>query len=128
MPKTKTIAKLKQDTQKIFNLYIRCRDEGKPCISCGKVTKLQAGHFFPVSTHDGIRFDEDNCMGECSYCNMFNEGHLINYAINLKERIGQARYDALFDRAAEYKQNGYKWTRDELIQIKQKYSAKIKEL
>ena len=128
MPKTKTIAKLKQDVQKVFNMYIRLRDEGKPCISCGQTKKLQAGHFFPVSTHDGIRFDEDNCSGECSGCNCFNEGHLISYGVNLRERIGDERYTSLFARAADYKKNGYKWSRQELIELKQKYTTKIKEL
>lgn len=128
MPKTKTIAKLKQDTQKIFNLYIRCRDEGKPCISCGKVTKLQAGHFHPVSTYDSLRFHEDNVHGECEYDNNWNTGHLITYQENLIARIGLDRFNALRDAAREYKRSGYKWTREELIQIKQKYSAKIKEL
>jgi hypothetical protein len=128
MPKTKTIAKLKQDVQKVFNMYIRLRDKDKPCISCGKYVEKQAGHFFPVSTHDGIRFDEHNVSGECSRCNCFDEGHLIGYAINLKERIGQERFDALFERAAEYKKNGWKWSRQELIELKQKYTTKIKQL
>jgi len=128
MPKTKTIAKLKQDVQKVFNMYIRLRDKDKPCISCGKYVEKQAGHFFPVSTHNGLRFDEDNVSGECSRCNCWDEGHLISYAINLKERIGQERFDALFERAADYKKNGYKWSRQELIELKQKYATKIKQL
>ena len=129
MPKTKTIAKLKQDVQKICNLYIRMRDKDQPCISCGRWTETpDAGHFFPTSTHDGLRFDPDNIHSQCIRCNRFDEGHLIGYAINLKERIGQERYDALFKRAADYKRNGYKWTRQELIELKQKYATKIKEL
>ena len=121
MKKPKTLPKLKQDAQKLFNAFIRRRDEGKPCISCGQYKPLQAGHFYPVSTHDGLRFDEDNAHGEDAYCNCFNEGHLIGYAENLLIRIGPERFDALKQRAAEYKQNGYKFSRTELQEIIEKY-------
>jgi hypothetical protein len=93
-----------------------------------KPKKLQAGHYFPVSTYAGLRYDEDNCHGECPYCNCFDEGHLINYTPNLIARIGSDGYDELFRRAREYKQNGYKFTRQELIDIKKKCQQKIKEL
>ena len=92
-----------------------------PCISSGQHVELQAGHFFPVSTHDGLRFDEDNCHGESAYSNCFDEGHLIPYRENLLQRIGQERFDALYQRAADYKKYGHKWTRSELEELIKKY-------
>lgn len=121
MKKTKTLGKLKLDAQKIFNAWVRRRDEDRPCISCGQYKPLQAGHFYPTSTHDGLRFDEDNVHGECAGCNCFNEGHLIGYQENLPSRIGQERFEALKQRAAEYKRNGHKWSRSELMDIIEKY-------
>jgi hypothetical protein len=126
--KKKTLGQIKAEVQKVVNRYIRLRDEGMPCISCGQHKKLQAGHYFAVSTHDGLRFDEDNIFGECGACNLFNQSHLIAYRDNLLERIGQERFDALYQRASNYKQFGYKFTRYELEEIRRKYLDKINGL
>ena len=128
MKKKKTIGKLKQDLQKVFNAYIRKRDEGKPCISCGLHKPLQAGHYFAVSGYDGLRFDEDNVHGECAGCNCFNESHLILYSENLPNKIGAERLEQLKERAKEYKRNGYKWTRVELEELLILYRKKLREL
>jgi hypothetical protein len=121
MKKPKTLPKLKQDAQKLFNAFIRRRDEGKPCISCGQYRPSQAGHYYPVKNYDGLRFDEDNVHGECSGCNCFDQSHLIGYGENLLIRIGPERFDALKQRAAEYKRNGYKFSRTELLEIIERY-------
>ena len=126
--KQKTLGKLKQEVQAVVNAYIRKRDEGKPCISCGQYNTLQAGHFFAVGGYDGIRFIEDNIHGECARCNCWDESHLIGYRDNLLDRIGQERLDILYTAAANYKQYGYKFTRSELMEIKKKYQTKLNEL
>lgn len=128
MPKKKTVGKLKQDLQKIFNKFIRLRDKDKPCVSCGQVKDLQAGHFFAVSGYDGLRFDEDNVHGECARCNCWDESHLILYSENLKGRIGEERYEALKQRARNYKQFGNKWSRVELEEMLILYKSKVREL
>jgi hypothetical protein len=125
---TKTLGKLKEEVQIAFNAYIRKRDEGKPCVSCMKHKPLQAGHYFSVKMYDSLRYDEDNVHGECEFCNCFDEKHLIKYTPNLIARIGTNAYDELFNRARDYKQHGYKFSRSELIEIKKKYQKKIKEL
>jgi hypothetical protein len=127
--KTKTLPKLKAELQLIFNAYIRLRDESKPCISCGEFKpNMQAGHFFAVGGYDGLRFVEDNVHNECPHDNCFNESHLILYAINLKKRIGDERYELLIERASDYKCNGYKFSRSELIELIEYYQNKIVEL
>jgi hypothetical protein len=127
--KAKSLPKLKAELQTVFNTFVRERDKDQPCISCGlpKETK-QAGHYFAVKGYDSLRFDEDNVHGECSGCNCFDESHLIGYGDNLIERIGVDRYERLRQRAAEYKKNGYKWTRSELLEKIEYYKQKIKEL
>lgn len=126
--KPKSLPKLKSDLQKLFNEFIRLRDQGKPCISCGQPKLLQAGHYYPVQGYDGLRVNEDNCHGECAGCNCFDDSHLIGYGENLKERIGDIRYEKLKWVAKEYKMHGYKWSRSELIEKIELYKNKIKEL
>lgn len=125
----KSIPSLKKKLQLIFNLFIRLRDEGQPCISCGEPKSyLQAGHYWSVRMYDSLRFDEDNVHGECPKCNAFDPCHLISYTENLKNRIGNQRYQELKMRAEDYKKNGYKWSRFELEELIVKYKQKVKEL
>ena len=128
MAKEVTLPKLKAKLQLIFNAYIRARDKGKPCISCGQPKELQAGHFYSVRMYDGLRFNEDNCHGECAGCNAFDDMHLLGYCANLKDRIGAIRWSDLQDRAFNYKIVGYKWGRSELLELLETYKRKLKEL
>ena len=122
MAKAQTSGQLIKKLQIVFNAYIRERDKDKPCISCSKyVEKKDAGHFFAVGGYSGLRFDEDNTHGECPYCNRYDESHLIGYAENLRIKIGEQDYQALKDRAADYKKNGYKFGRHELREMIEKY-------
>ena len=126
--KAKSLPKLKAELQLIFNEFIRLRDYGLPCISCGKVTYLQAGHYFAVKGFDGLRFDEDNVNGECQGCNYYDESHLIGYGQNLIEKLGKDRYGELCARATNYKRFGYKWSRSELTEKIEYYKEKVAEL
>jgi hypothetical protein len=124
--KIKTLPKLKNELQEIFNSYIRLRDKDQPCISCNESGKyLQAGHYFPVQGYDGLRFDEFNVNGECVRCNNFDDSHLIHYGDNLKQRIGIENYEWLKDVAAEYKRTGNKWSRSQLAHLIEVYKQKI---
>ena len=87
--------------QRVFNKWIRKRDEGKPCINCGKYRTLQAGHLYPTSTHSWLRFDEENTNGECKQCNYYNsQSHQAGYRPNLEGKIGRPRMAALDKKAA----------------------------
>lgn len=124
----KSLPKLKSELQIVFNQYIRLRDKGKPCISCGEQKELQAGHYYSVKGYDGLRFDEFNVHGECAGCNCFDESHLINYGENLVNRIGLEEYERLKSRAKEYKRCGYKFDKSYLQILIAEYKQKIKEL
>ena len=135
MPKKKKLQTLLKDFEKIFNRYIRLRDRGKPCISCGEYNELQAGHFYAVSGYKALRFDEDNVHGECARCNCWNESHLIPYYDNLQIKIGED-LKALKDRAREYKagtlNNKYyfngKWQRLEIEEGIEIYKEKVRQI
>ncbi len=126
----KKLGTLIQDTQRLFNKYIRLRDKGKPCISSGIPYKsdFEAGHCFPVSTYPGLRFDFDNVHGQSVKDNRFKDGAQEDYLINLYRRIGKERTEALIERAKDYKKNGHRFTREYLKELQSDLKQKIKEL
>lgn len=133
--KRKTLGKIKEDLQKVFNKYIRLRDSGGgffTCISCGmtkSTDEMNAGHYYAVKGYDGIRYDEENVHGECARCNCWDESHLIGYGVRLSQKIGEDRLQELHKRAAEYKRNSnFKWNRLELEEMIVIYKQKIKDL
>ena len=125
-----SLGALKEQTQILFNKYIRLRDEGKPCISSNIHYKsdFDAGHCFSVGSYEGLRYDYDNVHGQSIHDNRFKEGNVTDYMLNLPNRIGKERYDALVKKAADYKKNGYKFSRHELLEIQKEVKQKIKEL
>tara|TARA_R100000322_G_scaffold169809_1_gene143063 strand:+ start:713 stop:1114 length:402 start_codon:yes stop_codon:yes gene_type:complete len=117
----KSLSSLIRITVTHFHRFIRNRDKDKPCISCGKYTTLQAGHYYSAGKHPVIRFNEDNVHGQCLSCNYYKSGDLINYTYNLIDRIGKERFDKLKFQVALSKQIKHKWDKFFLIEIIDKY-------
>ena len=110
--------------QQVFNKYIRERDKGNKCISCGKKPlKENAGHFYNANNHWNVRFDEYNVHLQCEHCNTFLSGNLINYRENLIKKIGTEEYNKLVDRAKVTR----KFTVEELKEIINIYKNKLKK-
>lgn len=124
--KKKTLPQLKKIADRYFNKYIRLRDEGKPCISCGEIKQLEAGHYYAKKGYDGLRYDEMNVNGECHYCNCFDQSHLIGYGENLVIKFGSISYSVLKGMAAEYKKSCFKWYKSDVIKIIETYKKKCK--
>ena len=118
------VSDLKKEVQKHFNRYIRLRDEGKMCISCGKREISHAGHYIAQGSTGALRYHEDNVNGQCVKCNVWDHGNLINYRIGLVKKIGEDRVQWLEDHRNDVK----KWQREELNELMDKYKQKIKEL
>ena len=76
--------------QVAFNAYIRARDKGRPCISCGEVItgKTDAGHYLSVGARSELRFHPANCHAQCVRCNQHLSANLINYRIGLIDKVG----------------------------------------
>ena len=111
--------------QMTFNKYIRHRDKGMSCISCGnEPKKANAGHFYSQGGHSNVRFHEDNVHLQCEHCNSYLSGNLLNYRIGIEKRIGTARLIVLEVIDNETK----KWTIQELNEIIETYKRKLKEL
>ncbi len=110
--------------QMTFNKYIRHRDKGMSCISCGnEPKKANAGHYFSQGGHSNVRFNEDNVHLQCEHCNSYLSGNLLNYRIGIEKRIGTARLIVLEVIANETK----KWTIQELNEIIETYKKKLKD-
>ena len=118
MLKTKSLAALQKQAQKVFNAWIRERDQNKGCISCGaEVT--QAGHYYSQGHHSALRFNEVNTNGQCTRCNCFLHGNLINYRHGLFKRyelVDLVLLDSVGTRSPVKK-----WSRLELELIIKKY-------
>ncbi len=122
----KTKSEHLKELQTIFNKYIRLRDKGKPCVSCGCDFRdsPQASHYFSVGSHPGLRFNEDNVHSSCEQCNTYLHGNLIEYSLRLPERIGQDNYDNLISSRGERLQLSI----PEIEELKTVYKQKIKDL
>ena len=122
----KTVQDWVTDVQKVFNAYIRKRDEGQPCISCQNPSpkKINAGHFYNANNHWNVRFDETNVHIQCEYCNTYLSGNLTEYRKHLEKKIGTWTLEDL-DASARTPRN---FTVNELKGLKEYYKQKIKEL
>lgn len=113
--------------QKIFNTYIRKRDEGKPCVSCDKFLKpndVNASHFFSVGSYPNLRFNEFNVHSSCIECNMHKGGNLIEYDLRLPNRIGIENYNKL----KEDRNKPLNLTIAEVKELIKVYRDKVKQL
>ena len=108
-----------EKTQKVFNAYIRKRDSGLCCISCGKDNANQAGHYFTVKGFSAIRFDEWNVNLQCPGCNLFLHGNQAMYRIGLVEKLGEKAVNELESIAVNNRIK--KWSISELEEIINKY-------
>lgn len=83
------------------NAYVRLRDEGKPCISCGSHPEqkaggtIDAGHYRSRGAAGHLRFNLFNIHAQCVKCNRYNSGNAVDYRINLIEKIGVSRVERL---------------------------------
>lgn len=127
----KTRSQWVREAQAAFNAYIRARDEGQPCICCGRYatdtsltgSKWDAGHYRSTGAAPELRFNEDNCHRQLVFCNRHRSGNAVEYRLGLIKRIGVGRVEAL-----EAEHEPKKYTIDDLKQIRDTYRAKRRAL
>ncbi len=90
------------EAQTAFNGYIRARDHGKPCISCGQYEQdrftgghFDCGHYRSTGAAAHLRFHTLNAHGQCKHCNRDLSGNVVEYRKGLIDRIGQDRVEQL---------------------------------
>ena len=118
---------LKAKAKRIFQAWVRKRDENLPCISCGVIqARFDGGHYFKAETHSGLIFHEMNVNKQCSRpCNKDLHGNLSGYRIGLVKKYGKLAVEGLEEISDSMR--GYKYTRLELKEIIEKYKAKLNE-
>lgn len=123
--KLKTRTDWLNEVQVVFNEFIRLRDKGLPCISCGNnnEVKWNAGHYRSVGGNPELRFNELNVYKQCEYCNTYLHGNLIEYRKGLIKKIGAEQVEIL-----EGPQTPKHYSIRELIELKVIYKDKIKNL
>ena len=118
-PRAKAVAL----AQSAVNAYVRARDEGMPCISCGEMKPLQAGHYWSVGARPEMRFNEANIHGQCSRCNVDLAGNRDAFRAGIVDRLGSEFADDL-----DTPTPAQKWTLDDLKAIRASAEAKRAEI
>lgn len=114
-----------KELDRVFSIFIRKRDEGKGCISCGQRLRFDycdAGHFIP-RTHRSVRWNEDNVHGQCYTCNRMKDGNEAQYRASLIRRIGVQRVETL----EELKHKTAKFSESDIKSLTVKYKQLIKQ-
>lgn len=126
-----------------FNKFIRARDIGLPCVSCGatesEVESQQGwkvggawdcGHYLSVGSHPELRFEQDNAARQCKSCNggsgnysRKNHQTARDYRAELIKRIGLERVEWL-----EGPHEPKRYRKEDYQAIEAEYKAKLKEL
>lgn len=124
----KTLSQYEAEAKKVFQKWVRLRDEHLNCISCGttKAKSWHGSHFYSANLYSGLIFDERNVHKSCDYCNVFLHGNLLEYRKGLIDRYGLEYVEEL--EAESVNKRVYKYTKDELIEIKNVYNEKIKAI
>lgn len=101
----KTKAQWDKEAQSAFNRYIRIRDEGKCCVSCGNPligksnyltgSAIDASHYRSRGAASHLKFNTFNVHSACTRCNRQLSGNAVEYRIRLIERIGIERVERL---------------------------------
>ena len=115
-----------KEAQTVFNQFIRLRDKDLPCISCGTTANVQyaAGHYLTTGAHPELRFDELNVHKQCnSYCNNHLSGNIVQYRMNLINKIGLDAVNYL-----EGKHEPKRYTIEDIKTLKAIYKEKVKTL
>lgn len=113
-----------QEAQTAFNAWIRARDAGLGCISCGThMGKANAGHYLSTAARPELRFDPLNVHLQCERCNTYLRGNLIQYRGTLIQRIGLAALESL-----EGPHSPKKYTVEDLRAIRDDYRSRLKEI
>ena len=125
MMEVKPLSYWMKRAQSAFNAWVRARDDGQPCISCGRFHQGQnhAGHYRPAGSNPELRFEPDNCHLQCAPCNSHLSGNLGKYRPALIAKIGIERVERL-----EGPHEPKRYRKEDYQAIEAEYKAKLKEL
>ncbi len=125
LEKLKPLSWYADKAQRAVNAYIRARDAGQPCISCGRhhAGKWNAGHYISRGASPALRYHHDNIWLQCEPCNTNKSGNQIEYRKNLLHKIGQERLDWL-----EGPHDLPRWRKEDYLRIEAEHKQLLKYL
>ena len=101
----KGIPEWSREAQVAFNRYVRWRDFGKECASCGCIlswsgnyltgSAVDASHYRSRGAASQHRFNVFNVHAACTRCNRQLSGNAVEFRIRLVQRIGLERVERL---------------------------------
>lgn len=123
--KLKSRSQWAKEAQAAFNGWIRARDAGNACISCGRHHPGQnhAGHYLSVGARPELRYEPLNAWLQCAPCNTYLSGNAVLYRKALLDKIGPEKLAWL-----EGPHEPRKYTIEELRSIKKDYSDRLREI
>ena len=126
--KDKSIAQLIQVCQTKFNAFVRLRDEGMGCISCGAPDPTDAGHLFKKSTRPAMRFVPEACFLQCRKCNSLHDGNYDEFCKGIAARHGVEYLTNVIQMANESRRVNHKWSKSELLELIRNFDEQAKIL
>ena len=123
--KTPTRSQLVKKLDAVFSKYVRLRDDGKGCVTCGDRSipkeQMQNCHFFSRGRLP-TRWDETNCHAGCYRCNVLLKGNYIPYTMYMIDRYGREYVDKLEKKS----KSNIKISSVELKEMIEKYTELVK--
>jgi len=93
----KTKRDYKKEAQAAWNAYVRARDFGKPCASCGATPQqvfggsMDCSHYRSRGSAPHLAFHLHNAAAACVKCNRFLGGNVVSLRAGLVERFGEEK-------------------------------------
>ena len=90
-----------REAQQAFNSYVRARDLGLACASCGSFPDSKYGgsidcsHYRSVGSAPHLRFNLHNAAAACVKCNRYLSGNISELRKGLINRIGERKVLAI---------------------------------
>jgi len=131
MAKTKTLAKVLDDTAVLMQKYVRLKDFAFnggycKCVTCGKTghwKEFDGGHWIS-RTYTKHKIAESNIHPQCKGCNRFSHKIHEEYTMFMIDYYGKDFVDEMIATKREV----MKYDRQELLDIQKDLKQKIKEL
>ena len=117
------------EAQAVMNRYVRLRDHGKGCISCGAQPEakfggaVDCGHYLSRGASPHLRFHLHNMAAQCVKDNRYLGGVAGKFRLGLIARLGVEKVEAL-----EALQGPAKFTVEYLQRLKRVFARKARRL
>jgi hypothetical protein len=127
LEKFKRLPDYKREAQAAWNSYVRARDAGLPCCSCGATPEqvfggsMDCSHYRSRGSAPHLSFHLHNAAAACVKCNRFLGGNVVALRAGLIARFGEDKILAV-----EADNRPRHFTKEYLIRIKKIFTKKAR--